>query len=229
MEVIESDIRSIAFEAIDERFSRGKYLGVEVTIDMNNGYINGPHLVGQAKTKGGNPKQFIAWRKTAEAKDIIDFISQNEGINTCELIRDVTDARNGLRGAYIHPFLVPHVAAWASPRLAHIIGRIMNAVACGNAVPNKLYTDPLVNPKPGCVYFISDGEYIKIGWTYNLPKRLATLQTSNARRLNVVRSIICLDPESFELRLHDKFADKLVLGEWFNITVFDVEEVEYID
>jgi len=224
------DIRSIAFEAIDERFSRGKYLGVEVTIDMTNGYINGPHLVGQAKTRNGEPKHFPHWRKAKLAKDIIDFISQNEGINTCDLIRDVMDVRSGLRGAYVHPFLVPHIASWASPRLAHIIGRIMNAVACGLACglepPAKLYTDPRIEPKVGCVYFISNGVNTKIGWTFDLPKRLSSLQTSNDRDLIVIKTILCFNPENIESSLHQRFEDKLVRGEWFDLSLEDIEAVE---
>jgi hypothetical protein len=56
MEFKRNDIRNIAFEKINDRFSKGKYLGVEVTVDMTTGYINGPHLVGQVLTKGGQTK-----------------------------------------------------------------------------------------------------------------------------------------------------------------------------
>jgi hypothetical protein len=218
MEFKRDDIRSIAFEKINDQFSRGKYLGVEVTIDMTTGYINGPHLVGQVLTKGGKPKEFRDRRQTREASELIRFISQNEGINTCDLIKDIIDAPNGLRGGYIHPYLVPHVASWASPQLAHIIGRIMNSIACSGQVPARLYTDPRVEPRPGCVYFVSDGENIKIGHTYDLPKRLTALQTGNPHALTVVGSVICTDPAEVESRLHMRFADRRVRGEWFRLS-----------
>jgi hypothetical protein len=218
MEFNPNDARNIAIEKINDRFSRGKYLGMEVTIDMTTGYINGPHLVGQALTSGGQPKQFKHWRRAAVSKEILRFISQNEDINECELIKDILCVSNGLRGAYIHPYLVPHVASWASPQLAHIIGRIMNSIACGGRVPARLYTDPRVEPRPGCVYFVSDGENVKIGHTYDLPKRLIALQTGSSRPLAVVGSVIRTDPASVESRLHMRFADRRVLGEWFRLT-----------
>jgi len=220
------DIRNIAVEKINDRFSKGIYLGIEVTIDMTNGYINGPQLVRQVKNRNGQPRRFSHWYYNRGVKTLINFISQNEGINVCDLIIDICNVPNSVRGYYVHPFLVPHVAAWASPQLAHIIGRIMNAVACGDSVPTKLYTDPLVSPKVGCVYFITDGKYIKIGYTYNLPDRLSSLQTSNVKELSVVRSIICLNPESFEEQLHMKFTDKRVRGEWFKLTQDEINSVE---
>ena len=225
MEYNRTDIRNIAFEKINDRFSKGKYLGVEVTIDMSTGYINGNHLVKQALTKGGKPKRFDHWRENKETQYIINFISQNEGINTCDLIDDIMNVPVGLRGAYIHPFLVPHVAAWASPKLAHIVGRVINAIVCTNQIPSKLYTDPRVERKVGCVYFISDGKYTKIGYTYDLPKRLSCMQTANSNNLVVLKTILTEYPVELEERLHSQFASKLVRGEWYDISIDDYESI----
>jgi len=75
MEYNRSDIRNIAFEPINDRFSKGKYLGIEVTMDMTNGYINGNHLVGQVLTSGGQPKEFKSWKRSKEAIDIIEYLT----------------------------------------------------------------------------------------------------------------------------------------------------------
>jgi len=135
MEFARSDIRNIAFESISDRFSKGKYLGVEVTIDMTNGYINGPHLVGQVLTKGGEPKQFFNWRKTAEAKNLLEYLTLT--IGRLDTIVDVTDVPVNLRGAYIHPRLVSHVAQWASPIFADKVAVILNDHAISEAVREK--------------------------------------------------------------------------------------------
>ena len=80
------------------------------------------------------------------------------------------------------------------------------------------------------VYFISDGEFIKIGVAESIEKRLKQIQTGNPRNLNVLFSIPCraagytyceytrkdyaLDLERF---LHQGFGEYHVQGEWFKI------------
>jgi len=135
MEFARSDIRNIAFEAINDRFSKGKYLGVEVTIDMTNGYINGPHLAGQVTSKNGQPKRFANWKETASCKELIAYMTS--GNPELAPIIDVTDAPNGLRGAYIHPRLVSHVAQWASPIFADKVAVIVNDYAINEMLMEK--------------------------------------------------------------------------------------------
>lgn len=68
------------------------------------------------------------------------------------------------------------------------------------------------------VYFISDGEYIKIGMSYNVEKRLAALQTSNPRALKLLRTILVPNEDwarYLEQELHKHFGEKRVAGEWF--------------
>jgi hypothetical protein len=70
------------------------------------------------------------------------------------------------------------------------------------------------------VYFISDGEYIKIGVTDALGSRLATLQNANARPLVVVHLIDCdtyTYATALEKALHLHFKDYRALGEWFKL------------
>lgn len=63
------------------------------------------------------------------------------------------------------------------------------------------------------VYVISDGEYQKIGHSVNPIHRFQNLQTSNAREL----SFIYLAHGSLvdEAKLHEKYAQYHVRGEWF--------------
>jgi len=65
----------------------------------------------------------------------------------------------------------------------------------------------------GYVYAIMAGQHIKIGWARDLDKRLATLQTSSPKRLQLLGSIIgfCSD----EGRLHERFARYHIRGEWY--------------
>jgi len=63
------------------------------------------------------------------------------------------------------------------------------------------------------VYFISDGEYIKIGKADNPNKRLDQLQTANARPLVLLHTISGGKIE--ENKMHHLFKKWHVRGEWF--------------
>lgn len=84
----------------------------------------------------------------------------------------------------------------------------------------------------GYVYFIRNNEgYIKIGIATDVQKRLAQLQTANAHKLELVGAIPHIRYKDIEVRLHEQFADKRLLGEWFEISGDDVVQVlmEYRD
>lgn len=72
------------------------------------------------------------------------------------------------------------------------------------------------------VYFISDGEFCKIGKADNVDVRLKQLQTSNAKPLFVIGYIPCKNPTSAlrkENILHSNFAKNKMSGEWYRIDV----------
>lgn len=69
----------------------------------------------------------------------------------------------------------------------------------------------------GYVYFITDGEYVKIGSTADLKSRLNSLQTANARPLTLLKYVECKDRFETERQFHDVFSRFRVNGEWFNI------------
>lgn len=81
---------------------------------------------------------------------------------------------------------------------------------------------------PEFMYFISDGEFVKIGRSKNIQQRLHGLQSSNPRNLELIG---CHYPEDsmsskkHEKYWHETFAPYKVRGEWFNLPE---EAVEYI-
>lgn len=78
-----------------------------------------------------------------------------------------------------------------------------------------------------CVYFISDGTYIKIGISMNLRNRFSELQTSNANKLKALCVMPCKNRQQmqkYESILHKRFADKNIRGEWFLITPEDIKD-----
>lgn len=73
------------------------------------------------------------------------------------------------------------------------------------------------------VYFISDGEYVKIGKSTKPNTRLSNLQVGNPRKLSILYCLevddstekeLCQDPEKF---FQEMFVDFKVSGEWYRL------------
>lgn len=79
------------------------------------------------------------------------------------------------------------------------------------------------------VYFISNGDNIKIGKANNPLGRLKQLQTSSDSVLTILGVIECYsdsDALQFEARLHIYFSKQRLSGEWFNITEYDISALD---
>lgn len=65
----------------------------------------------------------------------------------------------------------------------------------------------------GFVYFISNGEAVKIGYSADPAKRFQSLQTSQPGTLVLLGTIA--GNRELERELHTRFADRRRVGEWF--------------
>jgi hypothetical protein len=63
------------------------------------------------------------------------------------------------------------------------------------------------------VYFVSDGEHIKIGRAVNVLNRLRAMQSGSAKPLTVLATLLTGD--SIESELHRRFKAAHVKGEWY--------------
>ena len=71
------------------------------------------------------------------------------------------------------------------------------------------------------VYFISDGEFVKIGVSENINRRIKELETANSRKLKCIKKIKCNSrQEAFDLEyeFHNRFKNLQVKKEWFRIS-----------
>lgn len=75
-----------------------------------------------------------------------------------------------------------------------------------------------------CIYFIDDGEFVKIGKANNVESRVKSLQTGNPHILKVNRIVEV--PEFYvsevEVALHRLCQDSKVNGEWFDMSVMNI-------
>jgi DNA-directed RNA polymerase subunit F len=76
--------------------------------------------------------------------------------------------------------------------------------------------DPVKTAEETTIYFISDGEFVKIGRATNVATRLSDLQVASPRNLTVL-AIVDAPPHS-ERELHRLFEDWHVRGEWFRLS-----------
>lgn len=78
----------------------------------------------------------------------------------------------------------------------------------------RIREETALEPGIPCVYFVSDGDAIKIGFTSNgVDRRLEALRNGNPREIKVLATMRgTMDDEK---RLHRRFAEYRVRGEWF--------------
>jgi hypothetical protein len=87
----------------------------------------------------------------------------------------------------------------------------MQQLAEGQEIPSRPATTGVQSLV--YVYFVGDGELVKIGRTINMEGRLAALQTSHHRKLELL-ALAVGDPKS-ETTLHRRFSAGRTRGEWF--------------
>jgi hypothetical protein len=116
-------ITNLAYESINEKYSRAKYGDFDVIMDMSNGYINATKLC----ANGG--KQMKAWLRNNCNKELIKYFeSESSDTNSCRQTYEVRNGTNSnnINGTYVHQHLIPHIAAWVSPIFAYNISIILH-------------------------------------------------------------------------------------------------------
>jgi len=132
-----TNMREIAFETINNKYSWGKYGEFRVIIDMENSYINATNLCGLAKTRTGKKKELFHWMETEPSKVLIEKVCSSLALTRDEVLIVPTNVSNDLRGTYCHPKLIPHIASWASIDFALMVSDIVNAKIVSDAICAK--------------------------------------------------------------------------------------------
>jgi hypothetical protein len=73
-------------------------------------------------------------------------------------------------------------------------------------------------------YFISRGKFVKIGWSHDVDKRLATLQKANPEPLSL--RAVFPGGAATEAYFHGKYRELKVHGEWFRLSVGAIERLK---
>lgn len=78
------------------------------------------------------------------------------------------------------------------------------------------------------VYLITDGEFVKIGVAGNVNTRMHDLQIGNPKKLCIILYEKIKNAYKIEKLLHEKYKDKRMVGEWFDI-LDEVKEIKSIN
>ena len=106
------DVTKLAYEPINEKYSKAKYLGIECIMDMTNGYINATKFCASA----GDGKRFDNYLRLDRCKELIKCLKDDLLLINEEMKITVTGGQNGdLRGTYVHPDLLLDLSSWLSP------------------------------------------------------------------------------------------------------------------
>jgi len=84
--------------------------------------------------------------------------------------------------------------------------------------------------KWGFIYVVKVGKHYKIGRAKNLENRVASYETANAGKVELVFSKEVKDYDKIEIELHQIFEENRVKGEWFKLSEKDIEMIkEYLN
>jgi hypothetical protein len=107
------DISKLAYEKIDEKYSKAKYLGLECVMDTQTGYINATKFCTAASD---GKKRFDNYLRSDRYKNLITEYTEEEGSTRYrgDLVIQVTTGVNEFRGTYFNPDLLLDLASWVS-------------------------------------------------------------------------------------------------------------------
>lgn len=116
------NIRLAEFENIDEKFAWVYYGQIKLIIMKDNGYVHVSKLCNEGGKKYGN------WKRSKQADHVIKCLLETLNLKSeSDLIINVHNIRIGLRGTYVHPDLIIHIAMWISPMFSIYVNFIVSS------------------------------------------------------------------------------------------------------
>ncbi|MFA5704609.1 MAG: KilA-N domain-containing protein [Advenella sp.] len=120
---------TIIFKHINDEFAIGSYLDFEVIIMKSNGYINVTRLCNDISVTIKKDKRFRDWSRLQASQELIKAVEEEINRSAqipADPILSVINVENYLKGQYVHEYLIPHIASWASPKIAIQVSKIVN-------------------------------------------------------------------------------------------------------
>ena len=128
-------LSQVAYELIEGDYWFGKYGPFKIIIHSKTGYVNATKLCND----GG--KRFRNWARLDGSQQLINTLASimeqkgsiliDQGVcsDVSGLLFDemgLSPQGNLVKGTYVHPLLIPHIASWCSPMFAMLVSCIVN-------------------------------------------------------------------------------------------------------
>lgn len=124
-----NSLPDIIINDINGEYAYGQYADFKVIIKKSNGYINVTKMCQSINELLGTNKIYRHWNETKSSDELCAAVSDAAGIPAALLTHVLTTSDPSIsviRGTYVHPDLIPHIASWASPKFAVKISKIVN-------------------------------------------------------------------------------------------------------
>jgi len=113
-------ITTLAYEKINDQYSKAKYGEFNVIMDITTGYINATKLCAD----GG--RKLYKWVENKGNKELVEYYkSQSPEFGELTYIINGGSIKQ-ITGTYVHPKLITHIASWVSPAFAWKVSEIVN-------------------------------------------------------------------------------------------------------
>lgn len=135
-----AEVARVTFEPINEKYSNARYGEFDVIMDMTTGYINATKLCAQ----GG--KLMKNWLSNDSSKELMKELEETINLsleNQTKISILVSCSSFGyIKGTYVHPDLIPHIACWVSTKFAVKVSKIINEwVQASQENKNRYWND----------------------------------------------------------------------------------------
>ena len=220
-----ANLSEVAYEHIHEDFYSGIYLDTSIIIVKNsnnkyNNYVNVTHLCTFSITL----KKVNHWLALDTTKTLLSGVAQyiKETYNNTIVIGDLKYVKyaspkihKSLRGTYVHPLLVAHIASWISPGLLAIkVSKIVNNHAIQAMKVKIAEKNSKIDEQAGTIADLKKTMAMILGNTNKLIDMNASLSSDIAQsneKLDIVSeqldiSIIDRVPKTNHSKYHNKFA-----------------------
>lgn len=181
-------------------------------------YIN---LTEMCKQAGRRLDNYLA---NVSTKAYLNVLSTRLNIEPSVLVRTKVGGIPTEQGTWGHPLVALHLAQWLSPEIYVDIAIKLSHLVDQDFL-NEFSSNNVIKDISGFIYLvhIKGSNFYKIGYTKNVIKRLATLQTANALELVIVERFFSLNARYLEKEIHKYYESQRVRGEWFQ---FSEEQVK---
>jgi len=106
-----NNFSNLAYELINDKYSKAKYLGIECIMETKTGFINAPKFCAAASN---GKKRFDHYSRLDRYKNLFDYMKSSPGYPAV-ISMEVRKGDNSLSGTYVYPDLLLDLASWISP------------------------------------------------------------------------------------------------------------------